>query len=192
MIVYYQYYFDRLGRFFLWFFVDVSSALMIHCCKFETRLISILELDQVLCKIKIISQSLLEYFFHPKTWKYSKTTSIVMTWDPLFDLQKNSFIPSLKKYEQQELQKLVHDDLSLEIQLHIYKQKKYKKKWMVFKAVLHCFSCSALFYVGKIERRKICRKSLPSLIAKISPPSKVRIHYIVRVVVIVWLFRTSH
>ena len=85
---------------------------MMHCCKFETRLISILELDQVLCKINIISQSLLEYFFHPKTWKYSKTTSIVMTWDPLFDLQKNSFIPSLKKYEQQELQKLVHDSKS--------------------------------------------------------------------------------
>ena len=72
-----------------------------------------------------------------------------MTWDPLFDLQKNSFIPSLKKYEQQELQKLVHDDLSLEIQLHIYKQKKYKKKWMVFKAVLHCFLIAPYSMLGK-------------------------------------------
>ena len=144
-------------------------SLITYIGKFENRLIRILELDQWLCKIKII-------LFYPRTSKYSKTTSIVMTWDPLFDLQKNSFIPSLKKYEHQEVQKLVHDDLSLEIQLHIYKQKKYKKKWMVFKAALHCFSCSALFCLWEnLERRKIRRKSLPSLIAKISPPWKERI-----------------
>ena len=85
------------------------------------------------------------------------TLKVVLTWHYLFDLQRNCFIPSLKKYEQQ---KLVHDDLSSEIQLHIYKQKKHKKKWMVFKAALQCFLWSALFYVGKIVRRKIRWKEL--------------------------------
>ena len=94
---------------------------------------------------------------HDNWFFWFMTIKVVLTWHYLFDLQRNCFIPSLKKYEQQ---KLVHDDLSSEIQLHIYKQKKHKKKWMVFKAALQCFLWSALFYVGKIVRRKIRWKEL--------------------------------